>query len=248
MDKVALVTGGSRGIGAATALRLALDGYAVAVNYTQDRSSAEDLVTTISNSGGSAECFCADVSVEADVISLFKEIEAGLGRISLLVNNAGITGGFSRVEDLQAGILARVLAVNVLGAFLCSREAVRRMSTKHGGSGGSVVNISSRAAGIGGAGEWVHYAATKGALDTLTVGLAKEVAQEGIRVNAVAPGLIETQLHAMAGRPDRTDKLAPTVPMGRAGMPAEVAECVSWLASPAAAYVTGAIIPVAGGR
>lgn len=248
MQEVALVTGGSRGIGAATARTLARDGYTVAVNYTQNEASAEQLVREIRDSGGRAHAFRADIAVEAEVLALFDQVEAVLGPITVLVNNAGITGGFSRLDELRADVLAQVFAVNVFGAFICAREAVRRMSTRHGGRGGCIVNISSRAAQLGSAGEWIHYAASKGALDTLTTGLAKEVALEGIRVNTVAPGLIETDLHASAGRPDRVERMAPGIPMGRAGSPQEVADCVSWLVSSAATYVTGAIIPVAGGR
>lgn len=248
MEKVALVTGGSRGIGAAIARRLAADGYAVAVNYANDRASAEAVVEQITAAGGRSACFHADASVEADVLALFSRVREELGPLSVLVNNGGITGGFSRLESLPAETLARVFAVNVIGPFLCSREAVRQMSTKRGGGGGSIVNISSRAADLGGSSEWIHYASTKGALDTLTKGLAKEVALEGIRVNAVAPGLIETELHAAAGMPDRAEKMAAGIPMGRPGLPSEVAECVGWLVSPGAAYVTGVVVPVSGGR
>lgn len=246
--KVAIVTGAGRGIGAAIAGRLSADGYAVAVNYVVDRSSADQVVHALRQRGGEAHSFQADVSREADVVELFRAVEMRLGGVTVLVNNGGVTGGFSRVENLAYEALMRVFAVNVVGAFLCCREAVRRMSIRQGGCGGSIINISSRAGDLGGSGEWVHYAATKGALDTLTRGLAKEVALEGIRVNAIAAGLIETDLHAAAGSPDRTERLAPTIPMGRAGLPNEVAECASWLVSPAAAYVTGAVVPVSGGR
>lgn len=248
MQEVALVTGASRGIGAATARTLARDGYAVAVNYTQNEVSAGQLVREISDGGGRAHAFRADVAVEAEVLALFDQVERVLGPITVLVNNGGITGGFSRLDELRADVLAQVFAVNVFGAFICAREAVRRMSTRHGGRGGCIVNVSSRAAQLGSPGEWIHYAASKGALDTLTAGLAKEVALEGIRVNTVAPGLIETDLHASAGCPDRVERMAPGIPMGRAGSPQEVADCISWLVSSAATYVTGAIIPVAGGR
>jgi len=247
-NKVAIVTGGGRGIGAAIAHSLARDGYHVAISYADNKAAAEHTVTEIIRLGGTAALFRADVSSEADVEALFKAVDAQLGTLSVLVNNGGITGGFSRLDQISSKALTQVFGVNVIGAFLCSREAVRRMSTQHGGRGGSIVNISSRASQIGGSGEWVHYAASKGAIDTLTLGLAREVALEGIRVNAVAPGLIETELHAAAGRPDRVEKMTASIPMGRAGSPEEVAQCVSWLVSSAAAYVTAAIVPVSGGR
>ncbi|HXD14165.1 MAG TPA: SDR family oxidoreductase [Xanthobacteraceae bacterium] len=245
---VAIVTGGGRGIGAAIAKGLAADGYAVAVNYASNESAAAKTVAEIVGSGGTAIAVQADVAEEADVIRLFETVDRRLGAPAVLVNNGGVTGGFSRLADLPASALARVFSVNVFGAFLCCREAVRRMSTRRGGAGGSIVNVSSRAAQLGGVGEWIHYAASKGALDTLTVGLAREVAAEGIRVNAVAPGLIDTELHAAAGMPDRVERMAPTVPMARTGTAAEVADCVRFLVSPAAAYVTGAVLPVSGGR
>lgn len=243
-----VVTGGSRGIGAATARLAAAHGYAVAVGYLRDAESAAHVVTQIRAAGGRALAVQGDVAVEADVVRLFDEAERELGPLAALVNNGGITGGFARVEDLTVTTLERVFAVNVIGAMVCAREAVHRLSTRHGGAGGSIVNVSSRAARLGGAGEWVHYAATKGAIDTFTVGLAREVAQEGIRVNAVAAGLIETGLHAAAGAPDRTSRLAAGIPVGRAGTAEEVARSVLWLASEDAAYVTGAVLPVSGGR
>ncbi len=245
---VMIVTGASRGIGAATARMAAARGYAVAVNYASDAAAAGRVVDEIRNQGGRAIAIQADVSNEKDVVRLFETSDRELGPLKVLVNNAGITGGFARIEEVTADTLSRVFAINVSGAFLCAREAVRRLSVRHGGHGGSIINISSRAAQLGGAGEWVHYAASKGAIDTLTVGLAREVASEGIRVNAVAPGLIETELHAAAGAPDRMARLVPTVPSGRAGQAEEVAECVLWLASSAASYVTGSIVPVSGGR
>ena len=245
---VAIVTGGGRGIGAAIAKGLAADGYAVVVNYASNENAAAKTVAEIAGSGGTAIAVQADVAEEADVIRLFATVDRRLGAPAVLVNNGGVTGGFSRLADLPASALARVFSVNVFGAFLCCREAVRRMSTRRGGAGGSIVNVSSRAAQLGGVGEWIHYAASKGALDTLTVGLAREVAAEGIRVNAVAPGLIDTELHAAAGMPDRVERMAPTVPMARTGTAAEVADCVRFLVSPAAAYVTGAVLPVSGGR
>ena len=243
-----IVTGASRGIGAAIATLAAQRGYAVAVNFATGKAEAESIVGQIVSAGGRARAIPADVSREEDVIRLFQTAERELGEIKALVNNAAITGGFARVENVSATALARVMAVNVSGAFLCAREAVRRMSTLHGGNGGAIVSISSRAARFGSAGEWVHYAASKGAIDSFTVGLAREVATEGIRVNAVAPGLVETGLHAANGAPDRLARLMPTIPMQRAGLPHEVAEAVLWLMSPAASYVTGAILEIGGGR
>ena len=245
---VAIVTGGGRGIGAAIARGLAADGYAVAVNYASHKEAASQIVSDIAAAGGAAVAVKADVAKEDDVMRLFESVDRHFGSLTVLVNNGGVTAGFSRLEELTAAALERVFAVNVFGAFLCCREAVRRMSTRRGGAGGSIVNVSSRAAQLGGSGEWIHYAASKGALDTLTVGLAREVAAEGIRVNAVAPGLIDTELHAAAGLPERVDRMAPTVPMERAGTAEEVANCVRFLVSPAAAYVTAAIVPVSGGR
>lgn len=243
-----IVTGASRGIGASVALALARTGHAVAVNYSNDETGAAGVVRQIQSDGGLARAVRADVSVEADVIRLFDEVERELGPIGGLVNNAGITGGLSRVDALDAAVLNSVFAVNVIGAFLCSREAVKRMSRRHGGAGGSIVNVSSRAAELGGPGEWVHYAASKGAIDSLTIGLAREVAEEGIRVNAVAPGLIETGLHAASGDPDRPTRLAASIPARRAGTADDVASAVLWLMSKEALYVTGAILPVSGGR
>ncbi len=243
-----IVTGASRGIGAAIAELAGARGFSVAVNFVTSEAEARAVAEQIISAGGRACAIQADVAREEDILRLFETAERELGPIRALVNNAAITGGFARVDSVRATALARVMAVNVTGAFLCAREAVRRMSTKHGGSGGAIVNVSSRAAHTGSAGEWVHYAASKGAIDTFTIGLAREVATEGIRVNAVAPGLIETGLHAANGAPDRLERLASTIPMQRAGMPLEVAEGVLWLLSPSASYTTGAILEIGGGR
>jgi NAD(P)-dependent dehydrogenase (short-subunit alcohol dehydrogenase family) len=242
-----IITGASRGIGAAVASRAARQ-YSVVVNYARDEAGAAGVVRQITSAGGRAVAIRADVSVEQDVLRLFEESEKQLGPVRALVNNAGITGGFSRVEAITSETLARVFAVNVTGTILCSREAVRRMSTRNRGTGGAIVNVTSQAAEIGGAGEWVHYAASKGAVNSFTVGLAREVATEGIRVNAVSPGLISTELHATAGAPDRVERMAPTIPMKRPGTVEEVAEGILWLLSDAAAYVTGVILPISGGR
>jgi NAD(P)-dependent dehydrogenase (short-subunit alcohol dehydrogenase family) len=243
-----IVTGASRGIGAAIARLAGVHGYSVAVNFATDEKSADRVVRSIVEAQRRAVAIQADVSKEADILRLFQKAESQLGPIVGLVNNAAVTGGFSRVESVSAEALARVFTVNVAGAILCAREAVRRMSTRHGGAGGSIVNISSRAAQIGGAGEWVHYAASKGAIDSFTIGLAREVATEGVRVNAVAPGLVKTDLHAANGMPDRPERLAPSIPMQRAGTPEEVAEAVLWMLSSKASYTTGAILEVGGGR
>lgn len=242
-----VVTGASRGIGAAVSRLAAAQGYAVIVNFVADEKAAGALVDDIRSRGGRAAAVRADVARESDVVNLFEQ--AGqFGPLQGLVNNAGITGGFSRVESVTAAMLERLWAVNVTGTILCAREAVRRLSLRHGGRGGAIVNISSRAADLGSPGEWVHYAASKGAVNTFTVGLASEVAGEGIRVNGVAPGLIETGIHAAAGDPGRLARLAGRIPMGRAGTAEETAEAVIWLLSPAASYVTGCILPVSGGR
>ena len=243
-----IVTGASRGIGAAIARLAGKRGYAVAVNFSAGNDEASKVVNEITAAGGRGLAIQADVAREEDVVRLFEIAERELGRIHCLVNNAGVTGGVARVEDVTADAIRKVFEVNVIGTMLCAREAVRRMSTRRGGRGGVVVNISSRAAQTGAAGEWVHYAASKGAIDSFTIGLAREVEPEGLRVNAVAPGLIETGLHAANGEPGRLQRLMPSIPMQRAGLPEEVAEAVLWLLSPAASYTTGAILEVGGGR
>ena len=243
-----IVTGASRGIGAAIARLGAERGYAVAVNFSRGEREAKKIAAEINAAGGSALAIRADVSQEAQILELFTNAERELGSIKALVNNAGITGGFARVENVTAAAIEKTFSVNVTGAILCAREAVRRMSTRRGGAGGAIVNISSIAVRTGAAGEWVHYAASKGAIDSFTLGLAREVASEGIRVNAVAPGLVETEIHAANGEPGRLQRLMPTIPMNRAGQPHEVAEAVLWLLSPAASYVTGSILEIGGGR
>lgn len=244
---VVVVTGGSRGIGAAVCRQAAAAGYAVVVNYTAAADRAAALVGELTGAGARAVAVRADVADEAAVTELFAAADE-LGTLAALVNNAGITGPYGRFDAVATADLRRVLDVNVLGAMLCTRAAVRRMSTRYGGAGGCVVNVSSRAAVLGSANEWVHYAASKGALDSLTVGLANELAGEGIRVNGVAPGLIDTEVHAAAGQPDRVVRMAPGVPLGRPGEAAEVAAAVLWLMSAQAAFVTGATLPVSGGR
>jgi NAD(P)-dependent dehydrogenase (short-subunit alcohol dehydrogenase family) len=243
-----IVTGASRGIGAAIATLAGERGYAVAVNFATGEDEARRVVDEIVTAGGRATAIQADVSCEQDIVRMFEKAERDLGPIKGLVNNAAITGGFARVEEVTSAAIANVFAVNVSGTILCSREAVRRMSTRRGGTGGAIVNISSRAAHTGSPGEWVHYAASKGAVHSFTIGLAREVATEGIRVNAVAPGLVDTGLHAANGEPDRLQRLMPSIPMQRAGTPREIAEGVLWLLSPAASYTTGAILPIGGGR
>lgn len=247
-SRVLLVTGGGRGIGAAVARLAAAEGYAVVIGYRHDAVAAAAVADSIRAAGGVAFPVQADVAQEAEVLQLFAALDARFGRLDALVNNAGILERQMRVEEMDAARLQRVFATNVLGSFLCAREAVRRMSTRHGGHGGAIVNLSSRAARLGSPGEYVDYAAAKGAVETLTIGLAKEVAAEGIRVNAVAPGLIETAIHASSGEPGRVARLAAGVPMQRGGQPDEVARAVLWLLSDAASYTTGAILDVAGGR
>ena len=243
-----MVTGASRGIGAATALLAAEHGYAVAVNYAANSLAADEVVRLIRASGGMAITVQADVSVEAGVLAMFKKVDAKLGRLTALVNNAGVVDQVSRVDAMSLERLQRMFAVNVFGSFLCAREAVKRMSKLYGGAGGAIVNVSSAAARIGSPGQYVDYASAKGAIDTFTQGLAKEVATEGIRVNAVRPGIIDTDIHASGGLPNRAREVAPQVPMQRAGSSAEVAEAILWLLGEKSSYATGAIIDVAGGR
>lgn len=248
LKKVLLVTGGSRGIGAATARLAAQSGYAVCISFRRNSAAASAVVDEISRAGGEAIAFAADVSVEAEVVRLFEQAKAALGPVTSLVNNAGLLERHMRVEHMNADRLSRVFATNVIGSFLCAREAVRRMSTSNGGSGGVIVNLSSAAARLGSPNEYVDYAASKGAIDTFTVGLAKEVAPEGIRVNAVRPGVIYTDIHASGGEPDRVERVKGAVPMQRGGNAEEVAKAILWLLSDDASYSTGALLDVAGGR
>lgn len=245
--KVAIVTGGSRGIGRAVSLLLAERGYAVCLSYVSDAAAAQAVVDAITAKGGQARAVKGDVGSEADVIALFQAADR-LGRLAALVNNAGVVDVKSDVADMSLARLQRMMNTNVVGSFLCAREAVRRMSTKRGGAGGAIVNLSSVAARLGGPGQFVDYAASKGAIDSLTIGLAREVAGEGIRVNAVAPGIIATEIHASGGEPDRVERLGPAVPMGRAGTAEEVAAPIVWLLSDEASYTTGAILDIGGGR
>lgn len=248
MNPIVLITGGSRGIGAATALLAAQKGYAVAVNYTRNSLAADEVVRQIRATGGTAITVQADVAVEAQVLAMFEKIDAKLGPLSSLVNNAGVVDVACRVDAMSMERLQRMFATNVLGSFVCAREAVKRMSTAHGGAGGTIVNVSSAAARGGGAGQYVDYAASKGAIETFTIGLAKEVATEGIRVNAVRPGIIETDIHASGGQPDRAWQLAPQVPMQRPGTALEVAQAIVWLMGTDSSYTTGAMLDVSGGR
>jgi NAD(P)-dependent dehydrogenase (short-subunit alcohol dehydrogenase family) len=241
--KVVIVTGGGRGIGAATSLLAAERGYAVCVNYLRDEKSALDLAERINGIA-----VRADVSSEAEVTRMFDEVDRKLGRLTALVNNAGMVDRGARVEAMTAARITRMFAVNVTSAFLCAREAVKRMSTRHGGRGGAIVNLSSIAAKLGAPGEYVDYAAAKGAIDTFTIGLAKEVGAEGIRVNGVRPGIIRTEIHASSGDPARVDRIGAAAPMGRAGDPEEVARAILWLLSDEASYLSGALVDVAGGR
>ncbi len=245
--KILIVTGGSRGIGAAACLAGARQGFAVCVNYRFQKAAAEQVATAIRDTGGEAIAVAADIGSEEHVMRLFATVDEQLGKVTALVNNAGVLDLQSRVEDLDAARLERIFRINVIGPFLCAREAVRRMSTHRGGPGGAIVNVSSLAARLGSPGEYVDYAASKGALDTMTIGLAKEVAAEGIRVNGVRPGFVYTDIHASGGEPQRVDRVKERVPMGRGGQPEEVAQAILWLLSEAAPFCTGAILDVAGG-
>jgi NAD(P)-dependent dehydrogenase (short-subunit alcohol dehydrogenase family) len=248
MSKVIIVTGSSRGIGAATARLAGEQGYAVCVNYFKNPEAAENVVSSIKAGGGQAIAVAGDMSIESDVVRLFTTVDKELGTVNALVNNAGIIALQSRVQDLDVARMQRLFAVNIMGYFLCAREAIKRMSTRMGGDGGAIVNVSSAAARLGSPGEFVDYAASKGAIDTMTIGLAREIADEGIRVNAVRPGLIDTEMHADAGDPNRAEKLRDLVPMKRVGTGEDIAKAVLWLLSDGASYSTGTIIDVSGGR
>jgi NAD(P)-dependent dehydrogenase (short-subunit alcohol dehydrogenase family) len=248
MNKVLLVTGGSRGIGAATALLAAQQGWSVAVNYTANSLAADEVVRQIRASGGHAISIQADVANEAQVLRMFEHIDAKMGRLQGLVNNAGVVDMTARVDEMSVARWKRMFDINVIGSLICAREAVRRMSTRHGGEGGSIVNVSSAAARLGAPGQYVDYAAAKGAIDAFTIGLAKEVAAEGIRVNAVRPGLIETDIHASGGLPNRVKDLQHLVPAQRGGSAEEVAEAIVWLLSDSASYTTMSFLDVSGGR
>jgi NAD(P)-dependent dehydrogenase (short-subunit alcohol dehydrogenase family) len=246
--KVMIITGGSRGIGAVTAQIAAARGYAVCIAYRSNKEAAQAVTDAILLAGGKAIAVAADVSQEGDVLNLFQTADRELGRVDALVNNAGILEKQMRIADMDAARINRIFATNVTGSMLCAREAVRRMSTKHGGSGGAIVNLSSAAARIGSPGEYIDYAASKGAIDTFTLGLAKEVADEGIRVNAVRPGIIDTEMHASGGEPGRLERLKSTIPMQRGGQADEVAQAILWLLSDEASYTTGCLLDVTGGR
>ena len=248
MDKVLLVTGASRGIGAATARLAAQDGWAVAVNYTANSLAADEVVRAIRATGGHAIAVQADVADEAQVLRMFDTLDAKLGRLKGLVNNAGVVDVTARLDEMSVARWRRMFDINVIGSLLCAREAVRRMSPRHGGSGGTIVNVSSAASRLGSPGQYLDYAAAKGAIDAFTIGLAKEVAAEGIRVNAVRPGLIETDIHASGGLPDRVQDLAPQVPMQRGGTADEVAQAIVWLMSDASPYTSMSFLDVSGGR
>ncbi|GGJ47309.1 SDR family oxidoreductase [Deinococcus roseus] len=248
MTEILLITGGGRGIGAATA-RLAVErGYGVCISYLSNHIAAQTLVSELQNLGGTALALQADVGVESEVVRLFEQLDAELGPLTALVNNAGILEQQMRLDQMDAARLHRVFTTNVVGSFLCAREAVKRMSTVHGGKGGAIVNVSSTASRLGAPGEYVDYAASKGAIDAFTLGLAKEVATEGIRVNGVRPGVIYTEIHASGGEPGRVDRVKSGVPMLRGGEPEEVAKAILWLLSAEASYTTGTLLDVSGGR
>ncbi len=248
MTQVVIITGASRGIGAATALLAAQRGYAVCVNYRKDVEAAERVATKIKTAGGQAIAVAANVAIESDVMRLFETCDKELGPLTALVNNAGILETQMRIADMDVSRVQRIFATNVIGSFLCAREAVKRMSTKHGGNGGAIVNVSSGAARLGSPGEYVDYAASKGAIDTFTIGLAREVAEENIRVNAVRPGFIYTEMHVSGGEPERVNRLKALVPMKRGGTADEVAKAILWLLSTEASYTTGSFIDVSGGK
>jgi NAD(P)-dependent dehydrogenase (short-subunit alcohol dehydrogenase family) len=245
---VLLVTGGSRGIGAAACLAAARHGWRVAVNYASNEEAANAVVSEIKKAGGNAIAIKGDVGNAADIVSMFEAIDRHFGRLDGLVNNAGIVDYIARVDEMSAERLERMMRINVTGPILCAGEAVRRMSTRHGGQGGAIVNVSSMAAVIGGPAQYVDYAASKAAIDTFTIGLSKEVAAEGIRVNAIRPGIIETDIHASGGQPDRPKEMASSIPMKRTGQAEEVADAIVYLLSSSASYITGAILNVSGGR
>lgn len=248
MNKVMLITGASRGIGAATAILAAKEGYSVLINYRTKKDAADALVKQITDFGGNASAVAADIANEQEVVRLFEALDQHYGRLDVLVNNAGILETHMRVEQMDAARIQRVLATNVIGSFICAREAIKRMSVRNGGQGGNIVNVSSISSRLGSPNEYVDYAAAKGAVDSMTIGLSKELIDDGIRVNAVRPGIIDTEIHASGGEPNRVDRVKLTIPMGRGGLATEVAEAILWLASDKASYSTGIFLDVSGGR